>query len=99
MRLNDSGGSVTLWLSANDTYVWARRPGAHWPCSQLSGRRLRASFDTNGLYDLTIDGRSGIDCDGNELSAITSDYLAERLTPEHPCYFVTVGQFQGGDQC
>jgi|DEB0MinimDraft_6_1074348.scaffolds.fasta_scaffold499611_1 hypothetical protein len=90
MRLKDYGEAVTVWLSADDTYHWARR----WPCSGLSGKRLRAEFDTNGLLDCAVDGAYLEDLDGAELSAIVADHLADRLDPAHPCYFVTVGQFQ-----
>lgn len=68
-------GYVKLWLSASDTYEWAHRPGASWPCSTLSGKRLFAEFDSRGdLVDMAINGRS-TDCDANEFNAITSDYL------------------------
>ena len=83
---------VKLWLSANDTCSWAHRPGQHWPCSQLRGRRVFAEFDRNGLVDLAINGKS-TDCDANELNAITSDHLRAKLPKDHPAYFVAVGQF------
>jgi hypothetical protein len=95
MRLQDNGDSLALWVSANETYEWAHRTGSAWPCSELSGHRFSAAFDTNGLVDLTVDGRDGHDVPGDELSAIVSDLLAERLPTTHPCYFVVVGQFQG----
>lgn len=94
MRTHINESHVTLWLSANDTYNWAHRSGSSWPCSQLSGRRLMAQFDSNGLCDITIDGRNR-DCDATEFNAITSDYLATRLPADHPAWFVTVGQFKG----
>ena len=94
MRIRDHGDSVMLWVSARDTEDWATRPGAAWPCSTLRGRRFFAAFDTNGLYDLTIDGRSDADIDSHEFNAITADFLAERIGNGHPCYFVTVGQFK-----
>lgn len=45
MRILDHGNSVAIWLSARDTYEWARKPGAAWPCSQLEGRRLYVRQD------------------------------------------------------
>lgn len=93
MRVNITDSAVKLWLSENDTYNWAHKPGAAWPCSQLSGSRLFAEFDSNGLCDLTVDGKSG-DCDVTEFNAMTSDYLAQRLPSGHPLYFITVGQFR-----
>ena len=63
-----------IWLSANDTYNWAHKPGASWPCSQLSGHRVFAEFADNGdLVDYTVDGRIK-DVDANELNAILADF-------------------------
>ena len=76
MRIKSTGAnSYTLWLSATDTYNWAHKPGAHWPCSDLSGHRACVCVDSNGLCDLTIDGKYDQDCSGNELSAIVADHL------------------------
>lgn len=69
----------SMWLSANDTYNWAHRPGKSWPCSQLSGKRLVVEVDSNGLCDLAIDGRTDTDCDGSELDAIVDDHLPAYL--------------------
>lgn len=85
--------SVAIWLSANDTYQWAHRPGSSWPCSQLSGHRVFAAFDSNGLYDMAIDGKSR-DCDASEFNACLSDHLRRKLPPSHPAYFVAIGQFR-----
>ncbi len=85
--------SVKLWLSARDTYDWANRTAARWPCSQLERKRLFVEFDTNGLCDLAIDGKSQ-DCDANELNAIVVDHLDGKLPESHPCYFVVIGQFR-----
>jgi len=98
MRVKDNRNAVILWASERDTYAWAHKSGAAWPCSTLSGRRFVACFDTNGLYDLTIDGKypdEHEDTDGHELSAICADLLAERIGEDHPVYFVAVGQFKG----
>jgi hypothetical protein len=80
MRVQIDSNRVALWLSAADTANWAR----HWPCSTLRLKRLFAEFDSNGLCDLTINGRDG-DCDGVEFNAIISDFLAGKLPPGHPC--------------
>lgn len=90
MRLTDDGTAFTVWISASETYSWAHA----WPCSQLSGHRVRATFDTNGLLDYAVDGRDCYDLDANEFNALIADHVSERLTPDHPCYFVTVGQFR-----
>lgn len=94
MRILINPTTVHLWLSAEDTRKWANRVGSAWPCSQLSGHRLHAEFDTNGLCDLSIDGKTGGDCDANEFNAVTSDYLRAKLPADHPVYFISVGQFQ-----
>ena len=94
MRHSIGPSGVNLWASADDTYQWAHRPHSSWPCSQLSGRRLFAGFDTNGLCELRIDGGRGEqDVDATELSALCSDLLAPHLPADHPCYGVVVGQF------
>jgi hypothetical protein len=85
---------LTLWLSARDTYEWANRAGARWPCSELSGKRLVACFDRNGLCDIAINGKSDADVSSTEFNAITSDFLRNKLPKDHPCYLVCVGQFE-----
>jgi hypothetical protein len=97
MRIQDNGSSITLWASANDTYTWAHRSGSAWPCSTLADHRFCASFDDNGLCDLTVDGRQDsedAEIDGHELSAICADLLGARIKPDHPCWYVTIGQFR-----
>jgi hypothetical protein len=82
MRINrapDRRG-YTLWLSANDTYNWAHKPGAAWPCSALSGKRFVACVDSNGLCDFIVNGRSDFDeVSGDELSACIADHLPADL--------------------
>lgn len=74
--IGKSNGYV-MKLSANDTYQWAHRVGASWPCSTLSGNRLVVIVDSNGLCDLTVNGKTDCDLDGNELDAIVSDHLPD----------------------
>lgn len=89
MRTKITSNAVTVWLSANDTYDWANT----WPCSTLSDKRLCASFDENGLYNMTINGgRGNQDCDSHEFSAMIADYLVTVLSKDHPAYFVAVEQ-------
>ena len=84
MRAQVFDSGVKLWLSANDTYCSAHRPGECWPCSELSGKRLFVEFDRGGLVDLAINGRMG-DCPAHELTAIVSDHLRDKLPAGHPC--------------
>lgn len=93
MRISISKNSATLFVSARDTYQWAHKPGASWPCSTLSGRRFAVTFDRNGLVDLTVDGKYDVDdVDGHELAAICADLLATKLPATHPAYDFAVSQ-------
>jgi len=77
----DESGATRLWLSADDTYEWAR----DWPCSSLRGRRVFAAFAANGdLIDLAVNGRSDENIDGHEFNACASDFLRARFGHEHP---------------
>lgn len=83
MRIVKSDYGLKLWASSRDTWDWAHRPGASWPCSELSGRRLFAEFDSGGnLVDIAIDGKNR-DCDGHEFTAMTSDFIRAKY-PDHP---------------
>lgn len=75
MRIQRTGKTVKLWLSANDTYKWARKPGAAWPCSFLSNKRLFAKFDAGDLVDYTINGKEAPNVPADEFNAITSDFI------------------------
>lgn len=98
-------GTATVgedWCSisahSGQLHDWVSRPGAHWPCSELSHNEVdsvTAGFDTGGLVALDV-LPSEPDCwelPEDELSAWTSDVLAIALTPDHPCWLVCVGQF------
>jgi hypothetical protein len=84
MRTQITDTGVRLWLSANDTYCWATRPRACWPCSELSVKRLLVEYDRGGLVDMAVNGRIG-DCPAHELTAIVSDHLGGKLPAGHPC--------------
>ena len=73
MRIVGKLNDCTAYLSAADTYQWAHRAGESWPCSTLSGHRVRVEVSRGDLVDFALDGRAG-DCDGVELDAILSDY-------------------------
>jgi hypothetical protein len=97
--VHTESGSVTsgtVWeamvATGSQVRAWADRPGARWPCSELAeASQIVASFDSGGLVDL--DGDDCIDLSGDELNAWTSDVIGEALPTDHPCHFVTVGQF------
>jgi len=90
MRVQVSESCVVLHATGAETYDWANRPGAAWPCSTLSGRKLFAAFDSNGLFD--TDGDE--DIDGHEFSACCADLLHDsgKVSEDHPAYFVAIGQ-------
>ena len=94
MRTQITETSIKLWFSAGDTHSWAHRPGQAWLGSILAGRRLFVEFDANGLLDLTVNDKTfGHSTLANELNAITSDFLRDKLPEDHPLYFITVRQF------
>lgn len=91
MILKDTGQSFTVYISDSETHKWAMKG---WPCSFLAGKRLRATFDRNGLSDMAIEGGTGDqDCPADEFNACIVDHLKSKLPVTHPCYFVAVGQF------
>ena len=88
--------SVSVWLSSRDTFAWAMRPGHRWPCSQLRDRRLFATFDRDGLVDMSVDGGDGEqDIDGNEFGACVSDHLRTKLPSDHPLRTVVITHEEG----
>ena len=95
MRMQVYDRTVKVWLSANDTYDWAHKSGASWPCSQLSGRRVFAEFCGGDLVDVSFDGGRGEqDCDGTEFNACFADHIARRLPKDHPDFDILVTRFQ-----
>ena len=95
-RVKDNGDSFTIYVSKLETGDGADGwyGNGRWPCSNLAGKRLAATFDTNGLLDLTVGGRDAPqDLDANELNACVAYFAGQKLPKDHPCYFVAVGQF------
>lgn len=85
---------VTIDATGAQLWSWSRRPGAYWPCSEL-GRMdgIRVVFDHSGLVDIEARGMSDADLTSDELNAWSSDVLRDVLSPDHPAWFVSVGQF------
>ena len=73
MQLHDNGAFYSACLDDSDTYRWANRPGALWPCSTLAGSSLFVQID-KGTGDL-VDTDAGEDVDGHELSALIDDLV------------------------
>lgn len=88
--------NITLEATGEQVYRWSRKPGAHWPCSDLSEvESISASFDETGLYDLSVTPEDAY-YTADEFNAWSSDVLADVLPTNHPAYYVTVGQFKEG---
>lgn len=75
----DCGEAITL----NPSGWWSHDRGLRGS----SGECWRVSMDGPDADD------DGIEIDGNELSAWSSDVLGAVLPTDHPCYVVCVGQF------
>lgn len=87
MRIQKNDDGYVMWLSANDTYNWAHKAGAGWPCSTLSDKRCVVTVDSNGLCDFNVNGRDDNDnIDGTELDAIVSDHLPNDLRQFWPVW-------------
>lgn len=77
-----SPSSLSIWLSENDTYRFAvgYYGTGSWPCSELSGKRVFVSFESNGdLVDLSVNnGEGDQDVSNAELMACISANLTKR---------------------
>ena len=92
MRTKIYDNQVMVWLNADETDTWGRK----WPCSGFRGERVFAAFDSNGIYDMTVNGKETYDrddIDGNAFSCCIADHLRHKLNENHPVYEVAVGQF------
>jgi len=89
MELRESNWRIQIWLTKDETAKWA----SNWPCSTISGKRLFAEFEENGLIDLKVDGKYSFDISADELNAISSDFISKEIDDDHPLYHITVGQF------
>jgi hypothetical protein len=77
---NNSGYSMSLGRS--ETYRWAHKPRAAWPCSELADRSVYVEVDSNGLCDVRPSDISG----GAELEAIIADHLPADLRKYWPTW-------------
>ena len=93
MKIRRDENGYVMWLSSNDTYRWARTPGAAWPASYYEGHRVLVVVDSNGLADLAVDGKDDEDASGNELEAMVGDFLPKDLQHLWP----TWGKKGGGE--
>ena len=86
MRISKRDNGYTMWLSARDTYAWANKEGAVWPCSRLAGHRLAVVVNRNGLFELISDGHQTGSVNESELIAIVTDHLPKGLRHLWPSY-------------
>ena len=106
--LDDMGDAVTLRISAGNTSAWATGLlgtegtvfSRRWPGSELSGRRLKVEFDTNGLLAYWVNGKPAtakavLHISGDEFNACVAYFAGVMLPRVHPCRFIMVGQFNG----
>lgn len=95
MRVTVTDTTLLLHADGDDTYNWAHKPGAVWPCSVLAGQPFRAMFDRNGLLDFASPADSG-DLSGAELSACAADLLEAtgKVPADHPARYVAIDQFR-----
>jgi len=77
MRIQEHWGNTTIYLSERDTFDWAHKDGAAWPCSECSGHKLRIELERGDLIGFAIDGKDG-DMNAAELSAIINDCFVKR---------------------
>jgi len=73
MKIIYDGHSIKMFASKKDTYAWAHKPGAAWPCSQLSGKSLFVELWYGDLVNITVNNKYGVDIDSNELHAFIED--------------------------
>ncbi len=78
----------TMRLSARETAYWANALDASWPCSTLSDKRVFIAVDSNGLYDIAVNGssRAAEHIDGHELDSMVADMLPADLKHLWPCW-------------
>lgn len=81
MRVERTNIGYIMRLSRQDTYNWAHKPGAAWPCSTLAGLHVWIEVDKNGLCDMNLP-----DVDAHELEAIVSDHLPDDLRHMWPTW-------------
>ena len=81
MRIQELDNGYKMSLSARDTYAWAHKPGASWPCSTVEDGPLWHEVDSNGLCDI-----NDADLDETELAAIVADHLPDHLRKYWPAW-------------
>ena len=86
MRFAGYGAGYTMSFSAPNTWDWAHRPNARWPCSSLAGKRIFIVVNNNGLAETRVRGRGDLNIQSDELAAIVADHLPQSHRHLWPCW-------------
>jgi hypothetical protein len=88
MKIRRDHSGYAMWLSARDTSKWATRPNNKWPCSNLTGNRLRLYVDSNGLRIVYMNNEyvTDVTFDMNEFCSLVADHLPADLQKYWPCW-------------
>lgn len=77
MKIQKTENGTKIFLSKNDTWKWAMKPGCLWPNSTLSDRRIYVELASNeDIVDIRINGRyPSKNIDHHELKSLLKDIL------------------------
>lgn len=76
MKIQKTENGTKIFLSKNDSWRWAMRPGRSWPCSTLSDKRIYVELASNNdIIDVRINGRNPKNIDSHELRSLLKDIL------------------------
>lgn len=80
MKIKKTKNTTQVWISSNETFKWARRPNAQWPCSTLADRRIFVELASNGdLVDIKINGKNPKNnIDSHELNSLLNNLIKRK---------------------
>jgi len=74
LKIKKIGNTTKVWLSSSDTWRWANRTNAKWPCSTLADKRVYVELDKNkDIVEIKVNGRPKREVDGHELRCCLND--------------------------
>lgn len=74
MKIKKTKNTTQIWISSNETFRWARRPNAQWPCSTLADRRVFVELASNNdIINIKINGKNSSIIDEHELRCCLND--------------------------
>lgn len=78
MKIKKEGNIKRVWISSSETWRWANRINAKWPCSTLADKRIYMELDKHdNIVDIKINGRYSSKIDGHELRSCINDLLKD----------------------